>query len=266
MADTDTDLIHNVTDGGIAGAHPEDEPVTVLAAPSPGKEFNTVKAFLTPTGCWRVEDLLFEFDSSVVRPNAREELPTLFQLMEDHSFKDLDSGETRSPVLSIFGHADPTGKDDYNKALSGRRAAAIYGMLTRRDEIWESLFQNKGGFAPVAAGDKWGANALTIMRDALGIAPPDGGTPPPEEKDPTARKTLFLAYMDFCCVDTSGNAFRVDPDNGFLARNKSKDGVGDVQGCGEFNPVLLFPAAKKPAWTERKTSRNATRRTKPTDV
>ncbi len=245
MADTDTDLIHNVTDGGIAGTHPDEEPVTVLAAPSDGKEFNTVKAFLTPSGCWRVEDLLFEFDSSVVRPTAREELPTLFQLMEDHSIKNLDSGETRPPVLSIFGHADPTGKDDYNKALSGRRAAAIYGMLTRRDEIWESLFQNKGGFAPPAAGDKWGAGALTIMRDALGIAPPDGDGKLPEETDPAARKTLFLAYMDFCCVDPNGNPFRVDPDNGFLARNKSKDGVGDVQGCGEFNPVLLFSKSDK---------------------
>ena len=156
MADTDTDLIHNVTDGGIAGAHPEDEPVTVLAAPSPGKEFNTVKAFLTPTGCWRVEDLLFEFDSSVVRPNAREELPTLFQLMEDHSLKDLDSGETRSPVLSIFGHADPTGKDDYNKALSGRRAAAIYGMLTRRDEIWERSLSEQRRICPGSGGRQMG--------------------------------------------------------------------------------------------------------------
>ncbi len=245
MADTDTDLINDVTDGGVAGTHPEDEPVTVLAAPSIGKEFNTVKAFLTPTGCWRVEDLLFEFDSSVVRPNAREELPTLFRLMEDNSIKDLDSGESRPPVVSIFGHADPTGKDDYNKALSGRRAASIYGMLTRRDEIWENLFQNKGGFTPAAAGDKWGAGALRIMRDALGLDPPDGNDKLPEESDPAARQSLFLAYMDFCCVDPKGNPFRIDPDSGFLARNKSKDGVGDVQGCSEFNPVLLFSKREK---------------------
>jgi hypothetical protein len=245
MADTDTDLIHNVTTGTIAGGHPEDEPVTVLAAPSVGQELNTIRAFLTPTGCWKVEDLLFEFDSSMVRPTVKEEFPTLFQLMEDHSLKDLDSDETRLPVLSIFGHADPVGKDEYNKALSGRRAAAIYGMLTRRDEIWESLFQNKGGFAPPAAGDKWGANALTIMRTALGIDPPDGNGKLPEETDSTARKALFLAYMDFCCVDTDGNPFKVDPVTGFLARNSSKDGVGDVQGCGEFNPVLLFSKSDK---------------------
>jgi len=27
--------------------------------------------------------------------------------------------------LSVFGHADPVGSDDYNKALSGRRAMAV---------------------------------------------------------------------------------------------------------------------------------------------
>ncbi len=241
MADTDTDLIHDVTDGGVAGAHPEDEPVPVLAAPSVTNEFNTVQSFLTPTGCWKVEDLLFEFDSSIVRPDARKELPTLFQLMDDHSTTDLETGEKQPPVLSVFGHADPTGDDNYNKALSGRRAAAIYGMLTRRGEIWESLFQNKGGFAPVAAKDKWGAGALSIMRTALGLDPPDGdAAPPPEETDPAARQTLFLAYMDFCCVDPEGKPFRIDPDAGFLARNRSKDGVGDLQGCGEFNPLFLF--------------------------
>ncbi len=245
MSDSDTDLLHDITNGGVSGSHPEDEPVPVLAAPAVKDEFNTVRAFLTPTGCFRAEDILFEFGSSVVRPDARKELPGLFQLMDDNSITDLETNEKRPPLLSIFGHADPTGDDEYNKALSGRRAAAIYGMLTRRDEIWESIFQNKGGFAPVAAKDRWGAGALRTMRGALGLDPPDGDGNVQEESDPASRKALFLAYMDFCCVDPQGTPFKVDPVAGFLARNGSNDGVGDVQGCGEFNPVLLFSKSEK---------------------
>jgi len=83
------------------------------------------------------------------------------------------------------------------------------------------------------------------MRSALGLDPPDGDGNVQEESDPASRKALFLAYMDFCCVDPQGTPFKVDPVAGFLARNGSKDGVGDVQGCGEFNPVLLFSKSEK---------------------
>ena len=71
--------------------------------------------------------------------------------------------------------------------------------------------------------------------------------------------------MDFCCVDTSGNAFRVDPDNGFLARNKSKDGMGDVQGCGEFNPVLLFSRSEKARLDREENQPERNKKNEPTD-
>src|SRR5438132_677217 len=80
------------------------------------------------------------------RPEVRGEVQQLARIVRQHP---------GSP-MSLFGHADPVGNDDYNKVLSGRRVAAIYGMLTRDADIWEDLFSNKGAFAQPAAGDKWG--------------------------------------------------------------------------------------------------------------
>src|SRR5262249_57913562 len=83
--------------------------------------------------------------------------------------------------------------DEYNKALSGRRAAAIYAVLTRKAEIWEDLFSNTGRFAQPAAGDQWGDAVIRVMRGALGKT---------EQGKTTAaqRRLLFLEYMDFLCI------------------------------------------------------------------
>ena len=67
------------------------------------------------------------------------------------------------PPLSIFGHADPVGNDDYNKQLSGRRATAIYGLLTRDTHLWEELYSHSFG------NDKWGVKAIQIMLAELGL-------------------------------------------------------------------------------------------------
>ena len=69
---------------------------------------------------------------------ARVEFQTLSRLIKIHSA----SGRNRPANLSVFGHADPTGNDDYNKALSGRRAAAIRTMTgsLNRNERGSSEF------------------------------------------------------------------------------------------------------------------------------
>ncbi len=43
-------------------------PLTVFAAPATGDEFNTLGERLVPKACFKVEDLLFEFGSSFIRP------------------------------------------------------------------------------------------------------------------------------------------------------------------------------------------------------
>ena len=141
--------VHGASPGGVAAKQPPAEAIEILAGPSTSDQFNTARVRLIPVACWRVDDVRFAFDSSFVLPNVKDEMKLLAKLIAAHTKADLQNNN-RPPPLSIFGHADPVGKDEYNKALSGRRAAAIYGMLTRRDEIWEDLFSSGGAFAAKA--------------------------------------------------------------------------------------------------------------------
>lgn len=148
-----------------------------------------------------------------------------------------------SPPISIFGHADPVGDDEYNKRLSGRRATAIYALLTRKTKLWEELYSQLYGR------DNWGLAAIQTMLRALGRDPgpitsslntetreivkafqQEQGLRPDGDPGPKTRKTLFLAYMDQLC----GKDFVLDPHKDFLARGQDPGGKGDYQGCGVF--------------------------------
>ena len=271
--------VHSATDGGIAGSHLTVADASVLVGPSVAKEQNLVTAGLFPVACWRVDDVRFDFDSSFVLPAVAKEIAALAKLREAHKRPVVPRTDPKSPQfifppLSIFGHADPVGQDDYNKFLSGRRAAAIYGMLTRRDEVWEDLYSNKGVFTGLAAGDKWGARAIQTMLTALGFPPgkddkgnPDAtsavrsfqssqGLSPDGNPGQQTRKKLFLAYMDKLC----GTEFKLDKEDDFLARGKDSAGKGDFQGCGEFNPILVFSEQQNQKFEQdkdkNKTARN----------
>jgi hypothetical protein len=214
-----------------------------LAAPAIGSEFNTVSLRLVPVACWQVDDIRFGFDSSFVKPEVRNELGQLATLIQQHP---------DSPV-SLFGHADPVGSDDYNKALSGRRTAAIYALLTRDADIWDDLFGNNGKLTPPLAGDKWGPESLQAMRDEV-------GSPSQGDSGTAGRKALFLAYMEKVCVDADGKTFRLDKTKDFLAHHVDAGGKGDYQACSEFNPLLIFSEADNRRFTqsEDKAERNET--------
>src|SRR5580698_2019333 len=118
--------IHGATDGGTAGTHESPDLIDLLLGPTTGDEFNTVHFPLVPVACFRVDDVRFSFDSSFVatdpadpKKDIRAELEVFVELRKDFP---------ESP-LSVFGHADPVGDDEYNKKLSGRRATVIYALL-----------------------------------------------------------------------------------------------------------------------------------------
>jgi hypothetical protein len=264
MPEQSAPLAHNISDGGISGSHPELAAANILVAPSTAAEQNRVTAGLIPVGCWRVDDLRFEFDSSFVLPAVAEEIRALAAVRDFHKKRVIPRTspampEFLFPPMTVFGHADPVGQDDYNKILSGRRAAAIYGLLTRRTDIWEDLFGNRGQLTGVAAGDKWGDSSLQTMQSTTGL--PKG----------TSHAQLFLAYMDVLCVvngpdgkpvlDADGKpvSFKLDPVSDFLAGGDDEQGKGDFQGCGEFNPVLIFSQQENDAFEKAKdkTARNA---------
>lgn len=255
MADEKGQILR-ATDSATAATHPESELLPVLIAPSTGREFNTVFTQIAPTACFKLEDSHFEFDSSFVNPMGLTfDAGPLKTLLDKHP----------GAKLSVFGHADPVGRDDFNKVLSGRRAQAIFGMLVRDVKLWEDLYyqhDNQGK-------DKWGVKAVQIMLNLAGPTPagtadgiigtktrtalkdfesanglPAKGFNPKKEIDRGTFKELALLYMDKICLDDDGNPFKLTSDD-FLARGKGKDGKGDFQGCGEFNPLLIFSKEEK---------------------
>ncbi|MBA3554121.1 MAG: OmpA family protein, partial [Gemmatimonadales bacterium] len=63
--------------------------------------------------------LLYDFDSDAVKPGARTNLRSLAQSLDKYPDSD----------LLILGHTDSVGTDEYNKALSVRRADAAAEYL-----------------------------------------------------------------------------------------------------------------------------------------
>lgn len=238
-------------DAGVVATHPEqiEFPNRVATSLEGDNTHNTIKPFLLVVGCALAPDNHFQFDSSFVTPDAKRGMKRLARLFADLTDPTIDSDKEsdKTPPLSIFGHADPVGSNEYNSILSARRARAVFGMLIRDAKIWESLFSRHHPMG----GDVWGPESLQTMIEEVGFPP--GGPVPDNEKDmkaavkkaeqnPNVRKDLFLAYMDAICVkqvNGKEEKFALSKDN-FLARGADKvNGKGDLQGCGEFNPVFL---------------------------
>src|SRR5260221_329729 len=157
--------------GGTVGQIPSIDIEPLFVAPATGKEKNTFRVPLIPIACWRLDDVRFEFDSSIVAPETQA------------AMKDFEATKTDKP----------SGSDTADN-----------------------------------------------------------------------RNRLFAAYMDFLCVDAAGKPYQVQKSE-FLAQDADKNGKGDVQGCGEFNPVLIFSieddkAFRKPALKATRDAKNAPNR------
>ncbi len=85
--------------------------------------------------------ILFDFDSADLRPEARENLTTLAQSLNEYPQTD----------VTIIGHTDSKGSDAYNQGLSERRAgsAADYLLAQGVDEGRITTL-GKGETEPVA--------------------------------------------------------------------------------------------------------------------
>jgi hypothetical protein len=254
MSDEPIDLIENASENGMAASYPDPPAYPMLAGPSTGEEFNVLKDALRPVACCSFGDGLFAFDSSFVGPEITENIGWLAALREKHRLAEY-------PPLGLFGHDDPSGEDDYNKQLSGRRVSAVYALLTRNTALWEDLFLHPLGR------DNWKHRAIQVMLARLGYydGPLNGeldtptreavqafqGSPEGEglavDGDPGSktRPKLYRAYMAAVCTYAPDQpTLTLDPTTDFLARGADAGGKGDYQGCGEFNPLLMFSAAE----------------------
>jgi outer membrane protein OmpA-like peptidoglycan-associated protein len=227
-------------EGGFHALHPESPVLPILVATSTGRGKNTLRLELTPIACWKLNDLRFALGSSFLLPRTRQEFSRLLRLRKDNP----------GAPLSVFGHADPVGNDAFNKKLSGNRAEAIYAVLVRETALWETLYTSAG------ANEGWGLNSLRTMLETLGYepGPPSEGTDEETKQaigkfqsasdlsvdgtaGPQTRKKLFLKYMDYLCAETLSKSE-------FLGRGEDPKGRVDYQGCGEFNPLLVFSNAE----------------------
>ncbi len=65
------------------------------------------------------QDILFEVDSTHLRPDLRDDLRVVAANLQDYP----------DTTADVIGHADNTGSASYNRDLSARRADAVAGIL-----------------------------------------------------------------------------------------------------------------------------------------
>ncbi len=234
------------SNSGIAALHPAREEAPIPVAPTDRGKLNTITLPLSPIACWRVEDINFEFASSIPSPTVELGLKHLAQVMDEATKQDRPDVKEPNPI-SIFGHADPVGDDELNKGLAGRRAQAIYGLLIRDVTFWEDLFQHPHPY------DNWDKKALQVMLDHVTGTP--GQSTAEHQRNAAKRKQLFTDYMNKI---VPAELAPIDRKKGFLARGADAGGKGDFQGCSEFNPNMIFSQAEeqKFAAAADKTERN----------
>jgi hypothetical protein len=253
---------------GVTASHPRSVVLPVIVAPVPeeqvGDKFNAVRDPLVVLGCKEMPNKHFDFDSSFLGPQSAAAFQRLKTFLGLHRERD---AQKRFPPSAVFGHADPTGQPGYNRMLSGRRASAVYGVLTRDTALWEALF------SPGFQGDVWGDKAIqTMLSISLSTLQPSGlpeapfylgeidgaktaATRKQTEQAISAwrtarglgkgttlgaaqRKVLFAEYMDALCTPE----FKLAKTD-FIAKGQGGAALkGDVMGCGEFNPRFLLTA------------------------
>jgi hypothetical protein len=263
MADELKGRVEFASNSGIFGSFPDLAGSFVPVGPATESQANRITTPLIPKACWKLEESHFEFDSSFVLP-----LSLTFDTGRLKALLDLHPNS----ILSVFGHADPVGRDEYNKTLSGRRALAIYALLVRDIAIWQELYD----IHDTSGRDEWGLRSIQIMLNRVlpeGRAAKLGGNvdgvmdeptrtkldefqslapvprtpfgPPREHRvDKTTFRALAKAYMDAICTDDENVPFQLKKSD-FLARGEDSGLKGDVQGCGEFNPLLILSQSRQ---------------------
>jgi peptidoglycan hydrolase-like protein with peptidoglycan-binding domain len=228
-----------------------------FVAPTTTDWFNTLELKPPVVACWRLNRPCFAFDMSFIHPDAKPQFL---------KFRDLVKKHPGAPV-ALFGHADPSGTDEYNKKLSGRRARVVYATLVRDPQAWDEIYLDPREH------DHWKLEVFQLVLSSL-KSPSTGETYYPKEKvdgiwgtntekavrgfqndqglkpasgviDKPTRLALWSAYMEWLTTEDKTPpepAFKMDRKD-FIGAGADPKGKGALQGCSEFNPVLRFSQA-----------------------
>ncbi len=97
------------------------------------------------------DGVTFDVDSSTLKPQFRTTLDQIAQSLQSYP----DS------LIDVYGHTDSTGSDQYNQALSQRRAQTVADYLTMRGvSVSRVRSQGYGETMPVATNDTDAGRAL----------------------------------------------------------------------------------------------------------
>lgn len=266
-------IFESVSDTGISGEHASQEPLSVLAAPASTLGHNTLRRPIRTVACWRVEDACFDFDSSFVTPDIAPELRQLARLRQKlpqhplsvYAHADPVGNDEYNKILcgrrSIAIYAlltrrvdlweelfdQPFGNDKWDKEHLQIMAETIGAPPEPKkpltDEEKAIIFfedPDSGSGCPIFAVDRGTEAEKQSQTSVKAISDPAAVSDPQDRaerasQNPTLRKQLFREYMDRLC----GPDLEVKKEE-FLGRGVDPGGKADFQGCGEFNPILLF--------------------------
>ncbi|WP_159065312.1 OmpA family protein, partial [Xanthomonas citri] len=139
-------LVQNHGDGtGTLGTPPREVRMPPLPKVPPAGRFPPLQKFVPPgTPCGYLitlnDRILFDFDKSDIRADAARVLDTLGAALTKVTAKD----------MQVRGHTDAKGSDDYNQALSERRANAVLAALRARGAAQSANAKGDGESQPVA--------------------------------------------------------------------------------------------------------------------
>jgi OOP family OmpA-OmpF porin len=108
-------------------------------------------ATVNSVGCWVLDNVLFDFDKDVIKPQAYPLLDNVAKILE------------KNPVMSVElqGHCDNVGTAEYNMDLSMRRARAVKNYLIGKGILQNRLATEGFGFTrPVALNGTEAGRAL----------------------------------------------------------------------------------------------------------
>ncbi len=198
----------------------------------------------------------FRFDSAFVEPCMREVLTRVSTFADGHP----------DDKVVLVGHTDLTGSDDYNQALSERRARAVFASVTfgtspelRAAAIadWDDLRKGpKGGL-----NDAWGTREYQYMLQDLlfysgNIDEQHGpktdaavrafqgtkGIPPTGVMDNATWRALVEVYLEAGALDFPESRFLPNKN----IENGCDGGILKWLGCGEKDPVKNTQEAWRP--------------------